>query len=75
MQQKYGFADSYISFFFPRAKKIPVRLRPLHRSPSGAVRPPAAPATRNKRKLVSWVGARSSYGVLRSAVQGDLRWR
>ena len=26
MQRKYGFADSYISFFFPRAKKIPVRL-------------------------------------------------
>jgi hypothetical protein len=28
MQQKYGFADSYISFFFPRANKIPVRLTP-----------------------------------------------
>ncbi|HEY8154405.1 MAG TPA: hypothetical protein VII72_09795 [Myxococcota bacterium] len=28
MQAKYGWADSYISFFFPRAKKIPVRLVP-----------------------------------------------
>ena len=28
MQQKYGFADSYINFFFPRANKIPVRLTP-----------------------------------------------
>ena len=28
MQAKYGWADSYISFFFPRAKKIPVRLLP-----------------------------------------------
>jgi hypothetical protein len=28
MHEKYGFADSYISFFFSRAKKIPVRLLP-----------------------------------------------
>ena len=33
MQQKYGFADSYISFYFPRAKKIPVRLLPATASP------------------------------------------
>jgi hypothetical protein len=29
MHEKYGFADGYISFFFPRAKKIPVRLLPV----------------------------------------------
>jgi len=33
MQQKYGFADSYVSFFFPRAKKIPVRLLPTAAAP------------------------------------------
>ncbi len=33
MQQKYGFADSYISFYFPRAKKIPVRLDPSNPAP------------------------------------------
>lgn len=35
MQEKYGWADSYISFFFPRAKKIPVRL--LSGAPSAPV--------------------------------------
>jgi len=29
MHEKYGWADSYISFFFARAKKIPVRLLPV----------------------------------------------
>jgi hypothetical protein len=33
MQQKYGFADSYISFYFPRSKKIPVRLLPAATAP------------------------------------------
>jgi hypothetical protein len=33
MHQKYGWADSYVSFFFPRSKKVPVRLEP---------RPPAS---------------------------------
>jgi hypothetical protein len=28
VNQKYGFADSYICFFLPREKKIPVRLDP-----------------------------------------------
>jgi hypothetical protein len=28
MQEKYGWADSYVSFFFPRARKVPVRLVP-----------------------------------------------
>jgi hypothetical protein len=28
MQEKYGWADSYVSFFFPRSKKVPVRLVP-----------------------------------------------
>ena len=28
MNEKYGFADSYICFFLPREKKIPVRLDP-----------------------------------------------
>lgn len=35
MHEKYGWADSYISFFFPRAKKIPVRLLPVTPSSSG----------------------------------------
>jgi hypothetical protein len=35
MHEKYGWADSYISFFFPRAKKIPVRLLPTTPSSSG----------------------------------------
>ena len=33
MHQKYGFADSYVSFFFPRSKKIPVRLVPATGAP------------------------------------------
>ena len=33
MNQKYGFADSYICFFLSRAKKIPVRLVPLNPTP------------------------------------------
>ena len=33
MQQKYGWADSYISFFFARAKKVPVRLVPASGAP------------------------------------------
>jgi hypothetical protein len=28
MREKYGWADSYLCFFFPRAAKIPVRLLP-----------------------------------------------
>jgi hypothetical protein len=28
MQEKYGWADSYVCFFFPREHKIPVRLVP-----------------------------------------------
>jgi len=35
MHEKYGWADSYISFFFARAKKIPVRLLPPTPSSSG----------------------------------------
>jgi hypothetical protein len=34
MQEKYGWADSYVSFFFPRAKKVPVRLLPAAASPA-----------------------------------------
>ena len=33
MQAKYGFADSYISFFFARSKKLPVRLVPASDAP------------------------------------------
>ncbi|TFG96725.1 MAG: hypothetical protein E4H11_02970 [Myxococcales bacterium] len=33
MQQKYGLADSYISFYFPRSQKIPVRLVPASAAP------------------------------------------
>jgi hypothetical protein len=29
MHEKYGWADSYVCLFFPREKKIPVRLAPL----------------------------------------------
>jgi hypothetical protein len=29
MQKKYGLADSYVCLFFPRAKKVPVRLVPV----------------------------------------------
>jgi hypothetical protein len=29
MQEKYGWADRYVSFFFSREKKIPVRLLPV----------------------------------------------
>jgi len=36
MQEKYGWADSYISFYFPRAKKIPVRLLPAAASAPAA---------------------------------------
>jgi len=35
MHEKYGWADSYVSFFFPRGKKIPVRLLPATPSSSG----------------------------------------
>jgi len=35
MHEKYGFADSYVSFFFARANKIPVRLLPATPSSSG----------------------------------------
>jgi hypothetical protein len=33
MQQKYGWADSYISFFFARDLKLPVRLAPVTPAP------------------------------------------
>jgi hypothetical protein len=33
MHEKYGFADSYISFYFARDKKIPVRLDPATGTP------------------------------------------
>jgi hypothetical protein len=33
MQEKYGFADSYISFYFARETKIPVRLVPATGTP------------------------------------------
>jgi hypothetical protein len=42
MQEKYGWADSYVSFFFPRAKKVPVRLVPVTASRADPV--PAAVA-------------------------------
>jgi hypothetical protein len=33
MQQKYGWADSYISFYFPRSTKLAVRLTPASGAP------------------------------------------
>ena len=33
MQAKYGWADSYISFYFPRSKKLAVRLTPATGAP------------------------------------------
>ena len=33
MHEKYGWADDYVCFFFPREKKIPVRLDPAPPAP------------------------------------------